>query len=132
MSRRLSSSFRLKDPREVIEEKSSEHGQDADPLSVLVDIYLDADMPITARLDAAKAAAQYVHPKRSSIDVTSEGDRPQLHIDNLHQLILLRPELLEHVQALALGTSTPVIEPRTVEATSEPLDEDETTLDEES
>lgn len=103
-----------------------DHGRDADPLRVLADIYMDLDQSTSARIDAAKAAAQYVHPKRSSIDVTQEGNRPQNSIEDMHLLIMQNPELLIHFQAIALGTSAPVVDPaKMIEGKSEEILDDE-------
>jgi hypothetical protein len=40
------------------------------PLEYLVSVYTDEDNPLNVRLDAAKAAAPYVHPRLSSVEVS--------------------------------------------------------------
>lgn len=39
------------------------------PLEYLLDVMRDAGRDLSARLDAAKAAAPYVHPKLSSVEM---------------------------------------------------------------
>jgi hypothetical protein len=41
------------------------------PLEYLVSVYTDEDNPPNVRLDAAKAAAPYVHPRLSAVEVSS-------------------------------------------------------------
>jgi hypothetical protein len=41
------------------------------PLEYLVSVYTDEDNPLNVRLDAAKAAAPYVHPRLSAVEVSS-------------------------------------------------------------
>ena len=46
------------------------------PLEYLAGIYQDDEMPITMRLDAAKAAAPYVHARLSSVEMDiNPGDK---------------------------------------------------------
>ena len=42
------------------------------PLEYLVSVYTDEDSPLNVRLDAAKAAAPYVHPRLSAVEVSSD------------------------------------------------------------
>jgi hypothetical protein len=43
----------------------------ATPLEYLVSVYTDESNPLNVRLDAAKAAAPYVHPRLSAVEVSS-------------------------------------------------------------
>jgi hypothetical protein len=42
------------------------------PLDFMLGAMRDEEQPINIRLDAAKAAAQYVHPKLSAVEVKAE------------------------------------------------------------
>jgi len=44
------------------------------PLEFMLDVMRDEDNEQSVRLDAAKAAAPYVHPKLANIDAKIEGD----------------------------------------------------------
>jgi hypothetical protein len=44
------------------------------PLDYLLTVMRDAEQDKAVRLDAAKAAAPYVHPKLANIDTTLRGD----------------------------------------------------------
>lgn len=44
------------------------------PLEFLTNVYRDINEDMSRRIDAAKAAAQYVHPKLSNIDAKVEGE----------------------------------------------------------
>ena len=50
--------------------------QDGDltPLEFLTQVYRDLKEDMSRRIDAAKAAAQYVHPKLANIDAKVEGE----------------------------------------------------------
>jgi hypothetical protein len=41
------------------------------PLEYLVSVYTDESNPLSVRLDAAKAAAPYVHPRLSTVEVSN-------------------------------------------------------------
>jgi hypothetical protein len=44
---------------------------DLTPLEFLTNVYRDANEEMSRRVDAAKAAAQYVHPKLSAVDLSA-------------------------------------------------------------
>lgn len=44
------------------------------PLDYMLKILRDDAQPQAIRLDAAKAAAQYVHPRLAAVDTTLKGD----------------------------------------------------------
>lgn len=44
------------------------------PLDYMLAILRDEDMPTDSRFEAAKAAAPYVHPKLSAVDVSGKVD----------------------------------------------------------
>ena len=46
------------------------------PLDFMLQILRDANNDTAARLDAAKAAAPYVHPRLSTVDVGNRDDKP--------------------------------------------------------
>lgn len=46
------------------------------PLDYLVSVYRDADKPENVRIDAAKAAAPYVHARLASVEVKGNPDHP--------------------------------------------------------
>lgn len=46
------------------------------PLEYLTSVFQDENAPAAARIDAAKAAAPYVHAKLSSIEVAGPGGDP--------------------------------------------------------
>ncbi len=46
------------------------------PLDYLLTVLRDADKPEQVRIDAAKAAAPYVHPKLASVEVKGDPDQP--------------------------------------------------------
>jgi hypothetical protein len=46
------------------------------PLEFMLDAMRDVGQPINIRLDAAKAAAQYVHPKLSAVTLKGDPDSP--------------------------------------------------------
>ena len=44
------------------------------PLEFLTKVYRDVNEEMSRRVDAAKAAAQYVHPKLANIDAKVDGE----------------------------------------------------------
>jgi hypothetical protein len=46
------------------------------PLDFMLGAMRDEEQPINIRLDAAKAAAQYVHPKLSAVTVKGDEENP--------------------------------------------------------
>jgi hypothetical protein len=46
------------------------------PLDFMLGAMRDDEQPINIRLDAAKAAAQYVHPKLSAVTVKGDEENP--------------------------------------------------------
>jgi len=46
------------------------------PLDYMLQVMRDASVEPAKRLDAAKAAAPYVHPRLASVAVGNEGDKP--------------------------------------------------------
>jgi hypothetical protein len=46
------------------------HSDSPAPLEYLVSVYTDENNPLRDRLDAAKAAAPYVHPRLSAVEVS--------------------------------------------------------------
>lgn len=48
----------------------------ATPLDYMLQVMRDESVEPAKRLDAAKAAAPYVHPRLASVAVGNEGDRP--------------------------------------------------------
>ena len=46
------------------------------PLDYLVQVMRDESLDLAKRLDAAKAAAPYVHPRLASVAVGNQDDKP--------------------------------------------------------
>lgn len=46
------------------------------PLEYLTSVYQDADADEAKRIDAAKAAAPYIHPKLTSVELSGPGGGP--------------------------------------------------------
>lgn len=46
------------------------------PLEYLLDVMRSSNKPEAMRMDAAKAAAPYVHPKLSSVELTGDPENP--------------------------------------------------------
>jgi hypothetical protein len=46
------------------------------PLDYMLDVMRDGDKPLDVRLDAAKSAAPYVHPKLASVEHKGNKDNP--------------------------------------------------------
>jgi hypothetical protein len=46
------------------------------PLDFLIETYRDKDQPMNIRVDSAKAAAQYVHPKLSAVTLSGDPENP--------------------------------------------------------
>ena len=46
------------------------------PLDYLVQVMRDESLDLAKRLDAAKAAAPYLHPRLASVAVGNQGDKP--------------------------------------------------------
>jgi hypothetical protein len=44
------------------------------PLEFLTNVYRDVSEEMSRRIDAAKAAAQYVHPKLANVDANVKGE----------------------------------------------------------
>ena len=65
---------------------------DASPLDFLKAVYLNAAVPLSARLRAGVAAAQYCHPKLS---VVASPDSPAFFADRLEER-LRQAKLIEH------------------------------------
>lgn len=59
------------------------------PLEFMLDALRDESRPFDVRMDAAKAAAPYVHPRLSQVDanVTRKRDVTDLSTDELDELI---------------------------------------------
>lgn len=49
------------------------------PLDFMLKTFRDRKQPVNIRLDAAKAAAQYVHPKLSAVTLKGDPDNPLVH-----------------------------------------------------
>jgi hypothetical protein len=63
------------------------------PLEYLVSVYTDEDNPINVRLDAAKAAAPYVHPRLSAVEVSSDKQYADVrHIPTAELLAIINGE----------------------------------------
>jgi hypothetical protein len=63
------------------------------PLEYLVSVYTDEDNPINVRLDAAKAAAPYVHPRLSAVEVSSDKQYADVrHIPTAELLAMINEE----------------------------------------
>lgn len=58
----------------------------ATPLEYLLEVMRDIQAPRAERLDAAKAAAPYVHPKLAAVDMTVDGTISVSHEKALEQL----------------------------------------------
>jgi hypothetical protein len=46
------------------------------PLDYMLKILRDEDKPVEARMDAAKAAAPYVHPRLAAVELKGDADNP--------------------------------------------------------
>ena len=60
------------------------------PLEYLVSVYTDESNSLRERLDAAKAAAPYVHPRLSTVEVSSkpwDGDARSISNEDLMAII---------------------------------------------
>jgi hypothetical protein len=53
--------------------KAAEEGKT--PLEVLLD-FMRTDINPAVRMDAAKAAAPYIHPKLANVDIGNKGNKP--------------------------------------------------------
>lgn len=66
------------------------------PLAYLTSVYRDESIDIRCRLEAAKAAAPYVHPKLSQIEVQATADLRYLSDEQLEAelvALLIDPEV---------------------------------------
>ncbi len=50
------------------------------PLAYLLTVLRDEGNPMPVRMDAAKAAAQYVHPRLAAVDTTLKGEGEPIRI----------------------------------------------------
>jgi hypothetical protein len=63
------------------------------PLEYLVSVYTDEENSLRDRLDAAKAAAPYVHPRLSTVEVSSRTEnRDARSISNEELLAIINGE----------------------------------------
>jgi hypothetical protein len=62
-----------KKTREVADKAAAEG---ITPLEYMLELLRDTQQPALVRFEAAKAAAPYVHPKLSSVEVAGDPDRP--------------------------------------------------------
>lgn len=58
----------------TVEQLAAISGSGLTPLAYLLKIMRDKEQEQSVRLDAAKAAAPYVHPKLANLDATLKGD----------------------------------------------------------
>jgi len=49
------------------------------PLQFLIDTMRDVEKEFPVRLDAAKAAAPYVHPKLANVQIEGNDEKPLVH-----------------------------------------------------
>jgi hypothetical protein len=66
------------------------------PLDYLTSVYLDESIDIRCRLEAAKAAAPYVHPRLSQIEVQATAELRYLSDEQLEAelvALLIDPEV---------------------------------------
>jgi hypothetical protein len=50
------------------------------PLAFMLSVLQDPDLPLDLRLDAAKNAAPYLHPKLAAVTLKGEEDQPVRHV----------------------------------------------------
>jgi hypothetical protein len=65
------------------------------PLDYLLDVMRDTGNELDKRLDAAKAAAPYVHPKLASVELTGDEGKPIQTITRFERVIVT-PEGKRH------------------------------------
>ena len=66
------------------------HSDNPTPLEYLVSVYTDESNSLRDRLDAAKAAAPYVHPRLSTVEVSNQplnGDAKSITNEQLIAII---------------------------------------------
>ena len=66
------------------------HSDNPTPLEYLVSVYTDESNSLRDRLDAAKAAAPYVHPRLSTVEVSNQpldGDAKSISNEQLIAII---------------------------------------------
>jgi hypothetical protein len=69
------------------------HSDSPTPLEYLVSVYTDESNSLRDRLDAAKAAAPYVHPRLSAVEVSSNTqNRDVRSISNEELLAIINGE----------------------------------------
>ena len=74
-------------------QRQMSHSDSPTPLEYLVSVYTDEDNPLNVRLDAAKAAAPYVHPRLSTVEVSSNTpNRDARSISNEELLAIINGE----------------------------------------
>lgn len=79
------------------------------PLDFMIQVVRDASKPLEVRMDAAKAAAPYIHPRLASVEHTGAQGKPLIPEDNLTPneiarriaFALTHSELLEEDSELA-------------------------------
>ena len=69
----------------TVEQLAAIAGSGLTPLAYLLKIMRDKELDRAVRLDAAKAAAPYVHPKLANLDATVKGD-------SAHPLVISNPD----------------------------------------
>jgi hypothetical protein len=58
------------------------------PLDYLVSVMRDEAMPLERRMDAAKSAAPYVHPRLASIEHGSDPDSPMQMVQKVEFVVV--------------------------------------------
>jgi hypothetical protein len=46
------------------------------PLDYMISVFRDENQPVNVRLDAARSAAGYVHPRLASVGIGNDGGQP--------------------------------------------------------
>lgn len=68
---------------EAAKKKALEGG--ISPLEYMLDVMRDVSADRSERMDAAKAAAPYVHPRLSSVDVGGQGDNGEIVFKTIYE-----------------------------------------------
>ena len=74
------------------------------PLDYLLSVMRNPKSSVAIRIDAAKAAAPYVHPRLSQVDVQANSDLHGLTYDQIQQELVLMLKDPEVAEALGLDS----------------------------
>ncbi len=103
---------------QIIEEYELEHpGSKANPLRLIVEIYMDPTSPTDMRLDAAKAMARYIAPQKAPVQDSPEAQKP-LRAFTIIEAIRANPEAAKLAEDLSFALAATAPELMLPEASS--------------